>query len=132
MNDDRKPTADDLPTSEMGAETSQRGQVVVSCLHDILASERRRNILSFLKGNPGKISSREELVEILLDCEPDEPGPVSHRECLEIELHHVHLPKLADTALIDYDPTSGTVEYRASADIELFVSQYAAIDQGEL
>lgn len=85
---------------------------------DILASDRRCNILSYLLTRSDTLVSREEIVDALLDCEPGEPGPATRRELLEIDLHHVHLPKLADTAIIDYDPTSGMVEYRASDDLE--------------
>lgn len=132
MTDDRLPTTDYPPIPEMGPDTSQRDQVVMTQLLDILASERRRNLLSYLTTCSEKTISREEIVDALLDCEPNEPGPISHRERLEIDLHHVHLPKLATAAIIDYDPTSGTVEYRASGDIESFLSQRLTLEKTEL
>ena len=95
----------------------------IAVIHDVLASERRRNTLSYLTACSDRIVSREDIVDALLDCEPGEPGPTTHRELLEIDLHHVHLPKLADAVVIDYDSTSGTVEYRASADLESLLSR---------
>ena len=132
MRDDRLPTTEYPVTPEMVSDTSQRDQAAMTQLFDILASDRRRNVLSYLMICSEETISCEEIVEALLDCEPNEPGPVTHRERLEIDLHHVHLPTLANAAIIDYDPTSGTVEYRASGDIESFLSQCLTLEKTEL
>ena len=129
MRDDRLPTTDYPPPIETAPSTSHRDQAAVNQLFDILASERRRTVLSYVMTYPGETISREEIVDAVLDCEPDEPGPISHRECLEIDLHHVHLPKLANSIIIDYDSMSGTVEYRASDDVESFLSQCLAFEK---
>ena len=100
-------------------------------LHDVLASDRRRNVLAYLERRPESRISRDEIVDALLEREPDEPGPATRRERLEVDLHHVHLPKLADAGIIDHDPSSGTVEYSASADLESLLSRCLAYEEAD-
>lgn len=104
----------------MEPNNSSQDQIARTKLFNILASERRRNILSYLRTCSDRLVSREEIVDALLDCEPE---PATHRERLEIDLHHVHLPKLADSGIIDYDPMSGMIEYRAPDDLESLLSR---------
>ncbi|WP_226022889.1 DUF7344 domain-containing protein [Halomicrobium salinisoli] len=66
-----------------------------------LADQRRRDALVVLESE-GELS-RDRLAEVLAARDPDE---------LALQLHHVHLPKLDDAGLVDYDPDAGTVAYR--------------------
>jgi len=47
---------------------------------------------------------------------PTEEVPENRKRSLKTELAHVHLPKLDDDRLIDYDHRSGTVRYSNSPD----------------
>lgn len=98
-------------------------QLSTTQLLETLASERRRTVLSYLLACSAERIHREAIVDGLLEREPCEPGPATHRERLEIDLHHVHLPKLADADIIEYDPTSGAVVYRASSDLESLLAR---------
>lgn len=41
---------------------------------------------------------------------------------LKIELHHIHLPKLDEAGVVDYDARSATVRYHSTGNLEKLVS----------
>lgn len=54
-------------------------------------------------------------------------GESIEQEQLALRLHHLHLPKLADTGLIEFDPRSGLVRYLSDSKMEnLLESIYRA------
>ncbi len=71
-----------------------------------LADQRRRDALVVLESE-GELS-RDRLAEVLAARDADE---------LALQLHHVHLPKLDDAGLIDYDPDAGTAAYRGHPEL---------------
>lgn len=91
----------------------------VSVALEALSNEWRRRTLSLLSGQ--ETMSVDELVETLA-AEADHRKPT---ETLHLELHHCHLPKLADIGLIRYDAERGRV--RARTDIGDLDSLFAAV-----
>ncbi|WP_115865105.1 DUF7344 domain-containing protein [Halorussus litoreus] len=99
-------------------------------LFDALSNERRRAVVSFLKSSDDDAVALSELVEhvvshdeqILSDneqttaCGADDGS--DDRETVATALHHVHLPKLADAGLLDYDAGSNTVRFDRHPDRE--------------
>lgn len=78
--------------------------------HRILSSERRRETLRVLRGEPGTLaleSLASSVAERVAGTEPADPDTI---ERTAIGLHHNDLPKLADAGVVDYDPASGLVE----------------------
>jgi len=79
--------------------------------YQALASHYRRRALYYLLEEND--SNVEELATVLSDWEASETEmiqtPADRREILLL-LSHSHLPKLADTGLIDYDSQSGFVQ----------------------
>jgi DNA-binding transcriptional ArsR family regulator len=74
---------------------------------DCLADEQRRTVLAVL-GREGA-ASRRTLARAVSEREADgEPSPDAVEDAL-VTLHHVHLPKLADAGLVEYDAETGTV-----------------------
>ena len=72
----------------------------------VLADRRRRKILEMLReGNP-RLESEFTISEFAREV--DEP------QISEIDLYHVHLPKLADEGFIEWDKDTKTVR-RADA-----------------
>ncbi|WP_227352759.1 hypothetical protein [Haladaptatus salinisoli] len=67
----------------------------------VLSDSDRRDVLSHLADSPDDTATVEELAGVLRD----DPNA-------EIRLRHVHLPRLAATAMIDYDARTGAVRYR--------------------
>jgi len=85
-----------------------------------LAVDQRRRILSILRG--GGSISEAELARRLAASSDADPRPVAgSRETSQVrtELHHVHLPKLAEVGLVDWDEERSTV---ALADHDAFES----------
>ncbi|MCY4733008.1 hypothetical protein KY092_21000 [Natronomonas gomsonensis] len=76
-----------------------------------LASSKRRRLLSYLLETTD--STVDELASVLSGWEATATGTMrTQRDRLNrrIELIHVHLPLLANTGLIEYDPATGSVE----------------------
>ncbi|WP_225335237.1 DUF7344 domain-containing protein [Halomicrobium urmianum] len=71
-----------------------------------LADQRRRDALVVLASE--EELSRDRLAEVLAARDQDD---------LALQLHHVHLPKLDDAGLIDYDPDEGTAVYRGHPEL---------------
>lgn len=60
------------------------------------------------------------------DSTGDEPGatdsaPTDRQERVRVDLHHNHLPRLADAGLVDYDARTGTVRNRAAPSLDRWV-----------
>jgi len=103
---------------DRGISTVIAGETVVSpgsldALFDALADERRRAVLDVLSHQTGPIH-----VETLArELEAKERGiaesdvPVDEIEQLLMGLYHVHLPRLAEAGLVEYDSDADTVAY---------------------
>lgn len=78
-----------------------------------LADARRRAVLQFLDAQADGVASVAELVRHL-DAQQRATGreQAAAPERVEAELHHTHLPKLADHGLVEYDLQSGRVTYQ--------------------
>jgi hypothetical protein len=72
-------------------------------LLELLCHRHRRQILRFLDNRPTNTATVDELVSHV-----DSP---SGESSLSTRMHHVHLPKLADSGLIEWDSRSETVRY---------------------
>lgn len=89
-------------------------------LFTILSNRRRRYILAYLQRMDDDVAELPELVEWVLtqeaDCENDP------QETVAGELHHIHLPKLAEVGLIDYDAPRNTIRYDRHPEREQLVA----------
>lgn len=72
----------------------------------VLASAVRRRVLFALLKN--EQLSTEELAELLYGWEST-TGEDATYERIRTELHHVHLPRLAASNLVEFEPETGTV-----------------------
>lgn len=79
----------------------------------LLADRRRRRVLDYLRDHGAGSASLEELVSHLAG---DDGSPA--RERLGLSLRHVHLPKLAEAGVLDYDREAGRVRYRPEERVE--------------
>lgn len=78
-------------------------------LFEILTDETRRRIIRIL-GERTESISEQELAEQLAATEADQEERVSEViESLLIELYHIHLPKLVDNGLIEWDRDAQTL-----------------------
>lgn len=82
-----------------------------------LASTRpRRRVLQYLIENGNGVASFDELVGVVTQGRT--AGRPVGDERIATELRHIHLPKLAEAAVIRYDIDAGTVGYRPDERIE--------------
>lgn len=98
-------------------------------LYRLLADERRRQILSFLTDRVGEPVLVDRLVDEVAENERPDPGPANHRDRVAIDLHHVHIPKLADTDVVEHDPLDGTVTYEGPVSIAVLLDAADEIER---
>lgn len=105
----------ELMDSEPVADSETLSKNVV---FELLTSPRRRGVIRYLKATGGEVT-RGELAEQLAAAEHDidqEAVSAQQRKRLYISLYQVHLPRMADAEVIEYDEDRGTVELTAKAD----------------
>jgi len=75
-------------------------------LFELLSADRRRQVLAYLFES-GRAATLDELTTAVAAAEgespPTELSAATTRK-VGIALHHVHLPKLDDAGLVDYEP----------------------------
>lgn len=84
---------------------------------ELLADGRRRRVIHTLREDPGDVMSLDELVDALR-ADGGVTGDQADRTELATDLHHRHLPKLADGDAVDYDPGTRTVRYEPVEPLE--------------
>jgi len=90
---------------------------------ELLSSKRRQTVVSFLATAQTDRHSLESLATAIAQTEqPSDLGArPAARVCLS--LHHIHLPKLDDAAVVDYDADEQQVTYTGSARMEQVLDQ---------
>lgn len=122
MPDDQYSTGNNASSPTEEGYSSQQEQISLDDVHRLLASERRRLILSYLITRPNEPVPRDDLIDVVVENEYPDPGPATHRVRVESDVHHVHLPNLADAGVLDYDPVAETVQYTGSERIETLLA----------
>ncbi len=72
-----------------------------------------------------------DLVEQVVTWETETSSddvPDDYRRRVEASLHHMHLPKLADANIIDYDPRSESIRYWGQPVLEEYAEHVAAME----
>lgn len=89
-----------------------------ACLR-LVADRRRRRLLEQLRHDATGETTIDDLVDRLLGAGVG-PGidRLNDREQLVVDLQHVHLPKLADHGVVEYDLERGTVRYQSDEQVE--------------
>lgn len=78
----------------------------------LLADSERRTIITHLQDASTDTASLGDLATALAAHTPCD------RNHARIRLHHSHLPRLAQTPLLSYDPATTTVEYHGHPELE--------------
>ncbi len=87
----------------------------VDAMLDVLGSRQRRHVLSALVDRHAPVAL-DDLVAAVAARGTETPGadaPDARRDGLRTRFHHVHLPKLDDVGLVEYDHDARTVEATA-------------------
>ena len=87
------------------------GELSTSDLYAVLTSERRRSTIAVLtdESTPVDLTTIAHGVAARETDDEPEAVPAERVERIRAVLYHVHLPKLADVGLIEYDPDATTV-----------------------
>lgn len=91
-------------------------------LLQLVGDKRRRRTIRHLCEESEGLTTIDEL----LDAIRENGSGTNDRDQLAIQLHHVHLPKLSEHGVIDFDPESGTIRYRPDTEIETLLDSLAA------
>ncbi|WP_439027424.1 DUF7344 domain-containing protein [Haloarchaeobius sp. DT45] len=87
------------------------------CLLEVLSNQRRRFVIHQLKQQAGPVELRT-LAEQVASWENDKPvEQLTHKERKRVmnALRQFHLPKMADSGVVEYDSRRGTVELTEAA-----------------
>lgn len=87
--------------------TLSDSSVSLDRIFDLLADTQRRELLRFLIDREEEIVETDECVEALAESLEDAPDERS----LQAMLHHVHLPKLSNAMVVDYDNRNAQIRY---------------------
>jgi hypothetical protein len=78
----------------------------------LMSRPRRRKVVHAQLEADGKSLTRTELVNVVASGEEERPPELIEAEVLrtvQTSLDHIHLPKLADVGVVDYDRGAGSV-----------------------
>lgn len=92
-------------------------------MFDVLCNARRRYLLYDLIARDEAVVELEAAVEAVTEYETEGTGTVTQSSWNEVKiaLHHNHLPRLANTKLLDYDRRQGTIRLTEDAELEEWI-----------
>lgn len=110
------------PTYRYPITTDGGDPLSLDAILELLANAHRRAILTRLREDSSHVASLEELVSHLVRLDADRTGTQPGRDHVEATLLHVHLPKLANTGVIEYDAQSEQLRYWPNERVERWLS----------
>lgn len=97
------------PSNEATNADPNRIDLTASDRFRLLAADRRRLTLDVLEGNTSPVDL-DELAAGIAAREDGIGACESAVERVAVDLHHVHLPKMDDVGVVEYDPAARRVE----------------------
>ncbi|WP_436344988.1 DUF7344 domain-containing protein [Natronorubrum sp. FCH18a] len=94
---------------------------------DVLRNPSRRALCRYVMRTEADTVTPGTLVDYIADRAPDTADRDLERRNLATELRHVHLPKLADTGLIEYDRRDEVVRVDRSAVADRLEAVHATV-----
>lgn len=93
-------------------------QSLDACLH-LVADRHRRRIVHHLRHEANGTTTVDDLVDQFHSSGSDSKnGPLQDREELAIQLHHTHLPKLAEHGVVEFEHRSEAIRYHPDEQVE--------------
>ncbi|WP_348610933.1 DUF7504 family protein [Halobaculum rarum] len=99
---------------------------------ELISDSRRRTLLYALRANRRDNYSVDRLIDLVDERERAIPRrePERSREELEVSLGHVHLPKLDELGVVDYDADAGIVRYHRNRALESCIRYVETLELG--
>ena len=89
----------------------------------LLAHHQRRDLLDCFYGTTTHATPLDECVEHIMEREEQRSGERPAHDQVEAALHHIHIPKLTDAGVLDYDPRTQTIRYWGHDRLERWLKQ---------
>jgi hypothetical protein len=102
----------------IGNRSTTKGQLTL--LYKLLADHRRRVLLQCLRNTEDSLSISALVTEL---TQRDGREPSERDVEAEIAIHHIHLPKLADAGVIEYDQSAQQAAYSASPQVDALLEE---------
>ncbi|WP_226042118.1 winged helix-turn-helix domain-containing protein [Natrinema sp. DC36] len=83
-----------------------------------MADPCRRSILTQLIDSEATTVPADTLVDRISPEIPSSETAATHADSLLVDVHHIHLPKLEEANLIEYDPRTKTIRYSPNGRVE--------------
>ncbi|GAA5053759.1 hypothetical protein ACFFQF_28715 [Haladaptatus pallidirubidus] len=106
---------DGHPIGDRGTTTEQ-----ITLLYKMLADHRRRALLRCLRNTETPLAVSTLVTKL---TQSDDREPSNRTTDTAITLHHIHLPKLADTGIIEYDQSDQQATYTAPPQVDALLEQ---------
>ncbi|ODR80883.1 hypothetical protein BG842_02480 [Haladaptatus sp. W1] len=111
----------------MGDRSTTTGQLTL--LYKLLADHRRRVLLQYLRDTEAPMPISALVTEL---TQRDEHVSPDENRDTEIAMHHIHLPKLADAGVIEYDQSAQQAAYTAPPQVDaLLEDMLVTVSTGE-
>lgn len=98
-----------------------------ACL-ELLANRQRRTMVRFFLENGTDHAPVDELITAIIDEEEAKTGERPGHDSIASALFHIHLPKFADAAILDYDTRNLDVRYRGDPQVEAVYAKIREIE----
>lgn len=119
------------PGSETDGERSESASLSTDEVFHILQTKRRRDVLRYLRREPGPVEMRELAEQVAAWEQGSSVAELSssERQRVYISLYQSHLPKLDEEGIVDYDKDRGMVERTpAAAQFDPYLGESVARD----
>ena len=102
----------------IGDRRTTKGQLTL--LYKLLADHRRRVLLQCLRNTDASLSVSALVTEL---TQGDGREPSERDVATEIAVHHIHLPKLADAGVVEYDQSAQQATYSAPPQVDALLEE---------
>lgn len=92
-------------------------------IHSILAHRQRRELLRYLVETSDPTVTVDECVDHLVDRADERTGERPDGDQVERILHHVHVPRLVDAGVAEYDARSREIRYWGHEELESWLDR---------
>lgn len=104
-------------------DTHQIPELSLDAVLDILSQRERRYILNYLVDSSTEVVPIDEVVKQIVRSETERLDEMPNRDHLELSLYHIHLPKLTDAGLLEYDSQSQQIRYWGNEQVEKWLER---------